>query len=203
MRILGCFLVLAVFAVLVASGCRSEQAVSPTSGSPPTSTAKGDEVAVRGEDEAEGPPPILQIPVVATAGADRAGFKYAPPLDPNPSMSGEEAMAQAWGRGFAEQNRPSSVTAVLANVTWGENSYLRKRLRGRDVWVVTYPDTCNTVFDGQFAGVFALRPQARTDTDQATPADPGVDCVVQSFSSIIDAKTGEWYTSFTPASSLG
>lgn len=163
---------------------------------------------VRSEGE-HGRPPTTQISVAAGTGADKAGFEYAPPLDPNPALSGEEAIAQAWQRGAVFAKPPSSVSAVLANVTWGDDSdYLKARVHGRDVWVVTYPDACNWVFGpaGETESLSALsRPQTqeRTDPDQPAPDIPPAECVVQSFSSVIDAKSGEWYTSFTPGSSLG
>ena len=96
-RILVCFSLVAI-AIPAASGCGTEQkgTFSPSTKGSPTSTVKGDEVAVSTEGKAEGTPPITQISVVAGTGADKAGFEYAPPLDPNPALSGEEAIAQAW-----------------------------------------------------------------------------------------------------------
>jgi hypothetical protein len=212
-RILTCFSLLALIAISAGSGCDSEQmdTSSPLTEGATTSTARNDEIPIRGGGEAEGPPPITQISVVTSEGLDKAGFEYAPPLDPHPPVSGEEAIAQAWQRGAVFAKPPSSVSAVLANVTWGEDSdYLRKRLHGRDLWVVTYPDACTWVFGPppRPTGSEALRLQTRaegsttTEDADASATEPS-NCVVQPFSSVIDAKTGEWYTSFTPGSSLG
>jgi hypothetical protein len=129
----------------------------------------------------EGPPPIAQVSVEAATGTDPAGFAYAPPLDRNASLSGEQAVREAWSF-YVEGTIPSSATAILANVTWTGGDL--PHLESRDVWIVTYPDAC---------------------VDLYGPYRPGAaqhDCVVQTFSTIIDADTGKFLVSFAPGSSL-
>ena len=212
MRIVFSLPLVVVLAGAVVSGCSGGEMRSGTSIAAP----RQQRASLASEMNPEGPPPIEQISIQDASGRDTGGFRFAPPLDPNPSLSGEEAIAQAWQR-FVGTNKPSSVSAVLENVSWGDDSdALKKDLNGRDVWVVTYPDACPFVFGpssggrgdragGTEPGAASLkeqdRPQAETNLDQSVPDDPAdAECEValQSFSTILDAQTGEFFVSFAP-----